>query len=114
MATKPLTYWTETEQTVKLSERFGSLLDELTTREKVVLRAVLSNWSALVMTEPRMLLNAAFIHTECMWQSSCVEEQEYGLCTQDVIDAVRILEGISLETANYLIAALCDFIDFSK
>lgn len=114
MPTKPLTYWAETEQTVALCNRFGTFLEGLTTREKVVLRAVLANWSPLKMTEPRMLLNAAFIHTECMWQSSCVEEQEYGLCTQDVIDAVRILEGISLETANYLITALCDFIDFSK
>lgn len=113
MPTKPLTYWTETEQTVELCKRFGDYLQGLTNREKVVLRTVLAVWSPLKMTEPRMLLNAAYIHTECMWQSSCVTE-EYGLCTQDVIAAVEILEGISLETANYLITALCDFIDFSK
>lgn len=107
MPTKPVTYFTENQQTLELCREFGNFLQGLTNREKKALRTVISLWAVFVDYEPRTTLLGTWTHAENAWYSSCIDEN-YGMCSEDVIKAIRILEEISPDSATKLIEAICD------
>lgn len=106
---KPIQYWADNEQTQKLCEEFGSHLEKLTTREKLSLIAVISFWTRANNQSKKFSLKDAFDWIETMWSDCGLSE--YGMCSEDTIKAIDILN----ETENYwgtgLITAIADQVE---
>jgi len=100
---KPLTYWAQGNQIDKLCDRFGSTLDELTPREKANLRTVLSLWVSM-QTTSQVPLKDSYIAVESAWASTSISE--YAMCSEDVIEALSIINGITTSQANEIIRAI--------
>jgi hypothetical protein len=102
---KPVAYWVQTEQIDKLCDRFGQTLNELTPREKASLRTVLSFWVSMQSVE-QVPLDNSYVAVEDAWSNASISV--YALCSEDVIEAVNILDGVTKEQANDLIRALSE------
>jgi hypothetical protein len=111
---KPITYWIDTDHIQELCERFGPTLDGyetnpgLTNREKTSLRCVLAGWVSLREISEEITISKCFAYIEGFWELADISE--YGMCSEDVAEALNILEGITVGQANELIRALSEAI----
>ncbi len=102
---KPVAHWIQTEQIDKLCDRFGQTLEELTLREKASLRTVLSFWVSMQSTS-QVPINTSCVVVEDAWKIAAISE--YGMCSEDVMIALSILDGITKSQANEVIRALSE------
>lgn len=115
---KPSQYWIHTGRIDKLTEQFGPTLDGydnypgLTRREKISLRSLLSMWMSLRELQPEMPISGAYACIESAWQGACLSE--YAMCTDDVMKAISILDGITCLECNELLRALSEQIAATK
>lgn len=100
----PVTYWVQNDQVDKLCNRFGYNLEQLSKSEKKALRCVLSMWSIMAYRSPDLPLDAGYIYSESAWTAANIVD--YGMCSEDVIEALRILKGLDTDYADGLIVAI--------
>lgn len=93
---KPIGYYVECEHTHMLMERFGDRLEALTANDKLGLIAAISLWLSIDDDIDRHWDIPAVVHTQLFPQS------------QSLSLAASILEDISIEDAQGLMAALVE------
>ena len=101
---KPLTYWADTPQIEELCEQFGYQLEKLTVRERLSIISVVAFWVRANNQVKQFSLRDAFNWVEQAW-SDCNLSQ-YGMCSEDVIKAIDILNEVENNWGTGLIIAL--------
>jgi hypothetical protein len=97
--TKPVTYFTQTDQIDRLVERFGSQLDSLDHTEKLALRATLTYY--LFHIEVAELGKYTLEHAADETLRGYSQE-----CQSNIREAIAILFGIAEDEVEGLIEAL--------
>lgn len=88
-----ITYWTGYTPVIgQLCDRFGYNLENLKNGEKKALRCVLSLFSIMTHRAPQTILETAYTFAESAWTAA--DLVEYGMCSEDVREALGILQNI--------------------
>ncbi len=103
---KPLAYWADSKQTQALCEEFGACLENLTNREKLSILSVISFWTRANNQVKTFSLKDAFDWVEMMW-TDC-KLSEYGMCSEDAIKAIEILNQVENTWGSGLIIAIAN------
>lgn len=108
----------QSDQIDKLTEKFGPTLDGyesqpgLTRREKINLRTVLSTWVSMKEVNLDVPVRSAWVAIEHGWAEMI--DNGYGMCSEDVREALSILDGITVEQGNELLRALSEQIALTR
>lgn len=103
---KPFTYWADSPATHELSDKFGACLEHLTNREKLSILAVISFWTRANNQVKTFSLKNAFNRVEMMWSDCGLSE--YGMCSEDAIKAIEILDEVENRWGSVLIIAIAN------
>ena len=101
---KPFTYWVDSKKTHELSDEFGVCLEKLTNREKLSILSIVSFWSRGNHQVKTFSLKDAFDWMETMWSDCGLSE--YGMCSEEAIRAIEILNEVENRWGTTLVIAI--------